>query len=89
MSASNGESLQCWKCTEQSSNGATNNCFTDGTLGEKETCSDKNAVCYKDVKSKLQLFFILFLVVNASNLIYDVNRGVSKDLEKCRKSKIQ
>ena len=55
MSASNGESLQCWKCTEQSSNGATNDCYTDGTYGEKETCSDKNAVCYKDVKSKLQL----------------------------------
>ena len=57
MSALNGESLQCWKCTEQSSNGAKNDCYTDGTFGEKETCSDKNAVCYKDVKSKLHLLF--------------------------------
>ena len=88
MSASNGESLQCWKCTEQSSNGATNDCYTDGTFGEKESCSDKNAVCYKDVKSKLHLFFLQFLVANASNLFNNVTR-VSKDFKKCRKSKIE
>ena len=83
MSASNGESLQCWKCTEQSS------CFTDGTFGEKETCSDKNAVCYKDVKSKLHLFLLQFLVANTSNLIYAGKPWVLKNLEKCRKSKIE
>ena len=89
MSASNGESLQCWKCTEQSSNGATNDCYTDGTFGEKETCSDKNAVCYKDVKSKLHLFLLQFLVANTSNLIYAGKPWVLKNLEKCRKSKIE